>query len=251
MEEKMVREEEIPSKEATDSTSEEELNKLVRHHMYAAFGAGLVPLPILDVAAVTGVQLNLVRKLAEAFDVPFSKSAVQGIVSALLGGALPALAGPPLASAAKVIPVVGLPVGILTAPTMAAAATYAIGQVFIRHFQADGTLLTFDLETAGLFFQEMFQRGAEEADEMDIDVMPAAHPPEPPEPKKAKEAPAKKKVAKKKVAKKAPAKKKTAKKAPAKKKTAKKAPAKKKVAKKKAAKKKTAKKTKQAKPAKK
>ena len=35
-------------------------------------GGGLVPIPIVDIAAVGGVQLQMLRRLSEIYGVPFS-----------------------------------------------------------------------------------------------------------------------------------------------------------------------------------
>jgi uncharacterized protein (DUF697 family) len=148
----------------------ESLDKMIKHHMVAAFGAGLVPLPMVDFMAVSGVQLNLVRKLAKAYDVPFSKNAVQTIVSSLAGGAVPAVVGASIGSLIKAIPVVGFPLGAVSMPVAAAAMTYATGNVFIRHFDSDGSLLTFDIDTAREYFREMFKKGEEIASNLKDEV---------------------------------------------------------------------------------
>ena len=153
--------------------TKEDLDKLVRNHMIAAFGAGFIPIPMADLAAMTGVQINLVRKIASRFNVPFSQNAVKSIIGALAGGAVPAYGAPPLASLAKAIPFAGGLIGFVTMPTIATAMTYAVGHVFIQHFESGGTLLTFDIKKAGGLFKGLFKRGQEEAaamaDENDAD----------------------------------------------------------------------------------
>jgi uncharacterized protein (DUF697 family) len=151
----------------TVTPSKEDLDKLVRNHMIAAFGAGLVPIPVADLAAMTAVQINLVRKIASCFEVPFSRNAVKSIIGALLGGAVvPAYGAPLLASLAKAIPVAGGIIGLAAMPTISAAMTYAVGHVFIQHFESGGTLLTFDTKKAGELFKRLFKKGQEEAEVM-------------------------------------------------------------------------------------
>jgi uncharacterized protein (DUF697 family) len=157
----------------TTKMPRESLDKMIKHHMVAAFGAGLVPLPMVDFMAVSGVQLNLVRKLAKAYNVPFSKNAVQTIVSSLAGGAVPAVVGASIGSLIKAVPVVGFPLGAVSMPVAAAAMTYATGNVFIRHFDSDGTLLTFDIDAAREYFREMFKKGEEVASSLKDEVFSA------------------------------------------------------------------------------
>ena len=52
----------------------------------------------------------------------------------------------------------------------AAAMTYATGNVFIRHFDSDGSLLTFDIDTAREYFREMFKKGEEIASNLKDEV---------------------------------------------------------------------------------
>ena len=148
------------------SPSKEDLDKLVRQHMIAAFGAGLVPIPFIDLAAMTGVQINLVRKIAARFGVPFSHNAVKSIVGALVGGAVPAYSAPPLSSLVKAIPVAGGLIGMVTMPAVSSAMTYAVGYVFIQHFESGGTLLTFDAGKAKALFGSLFQKGKAETEAM-------------------------------------------------------------------------------------
>jgi len=141
--------------------SKEELEKLVRNHMIAAVGAGMIPIPAADLFAMTGVQINLVRKIAARFDVPFSQNAVKSIIGALVGGALPFYGAPLLAGAAKTIPLAGSILGLAVMPTVSAATTYAVGHVFIQHFESGGTLLTFDAKQARVLFNRLLKRGQE------------------------------------------------------------------------------------------
>ena len=46
------------------------MQKVTRYSLYAA-GAGLVPIPMLDVVAITGVQVQMLRVLAKHYNGPF------------------------------------------------------------------------------------------------------------------------------------------------------------------------------------
>ncbi|MCS6790800.1 MAG: DUF697 domain-containing protein [Bacteroidia bacterium] len=134
--------------------------KLIREHMIAAMGAGLVPLPLADWAITSAVQLNLVRKIAELYEVSFLPGVVKSLITSLVGGA--AVRGG--ASLVKLIPGVGWMIGGLTASVLSAATTYAVGKVFQSHFATGGTLKDFDLETARRAYEKAFQEGREIAE---------------------------------------------------------------------------------------
>jgi uncharacterized protein (DUF697 family) len=145
---------------ASPDASTEDVNRLLRYHVWTAMGVGLIPFPITDLLALTGVQLNLLRKLAQVYHVPFRKDLARSIIASLAGGVIPVAASPGIvASIAKTIPVLGQTVGVVTMPMIAGATTYALGKVFIQHFASGGTFLTFDPARVKAYYAEMLQEG--------------------------------------------------------------------------------------------
>ncbi len=141
------------------SETKESIDKIIRKHVYAATAAGLIPVPFLDFTAVSAIQLNMLRKLSQLYNLPFSEDMIKNLIGVLLGGSAPASAGPILASSLKVIPIIGQSIGALSMPAVAGTSTYAVGQVFNRHFAEGGTFLTFDPEKTKDFYAEMFKKG--------------------------------------------------------------------------------------------
>jgi len=137
-----------------------ESDRMIRHHIWASMAVGLIPLPLADVALLTAVQINMLRKLARAYNIPFSKDKARNILSALIGGGLaPAVSGPLAAGIVKAVPVAGQAIGIVTMPVLAGATTYAVSRVFIQHFESGGTFLTFDPEKVRNYYSEMLKEG--------------------------------------------------------------------------------------------
>lgn len=118
--------------------------KLVDRFALWSGGAGLIPLPFVDIAALAAVQLQMLRKLAAIYDVRFTENLGKSVLASLAGTLIPATSGMGFASAAKGIPVVGTAVAITAMPALSAGATYLIGRVFIQHFASGGTLLDFN-----------------------------------------------------------------------------------------------------------
>lgn len=146
---------------------EDELHEIIKHHVWVAMGVGLVPLPLVDLVAVSSVQLNMLRKIAKAYHVPFLRDSVKNVLSSLLGAALPITLAPRVAaSLTKLIPGVGQTVGVITMPILSGASTYAVGKVFVQHFASGGTFLTFDPHKVKGFYEEMFKEGQQVAAEM-------------------------------------------------------------------------------------
>ena len=146
--------------EKSAKTLELNVDRIIRNHVYVALAVGLIPIPFMDFVGVTGVQLNMMRKLARIYKIPFSKDMVKNLIGALIGGSFPASFGPRIASSVtKAVPVIGFGLGAISASALSGACTYAIGKVFSRHFAEGGTFLCFNPDTARAFYEEMFREG--------------------------------------------------------------------------------------------
>jgi uncharacterized protein (DUF697 family) len=106
--------------------------------------AGLVPVPVVDVLAVGGLQLQMLRRLSQIYGVEFSENRGKALIAALAGCMIPATSGMGAASALKAIPVVNILAAGFVMPVLSAGATYAIGKAFVQHFESGGTLLDFN-----------------------------------------------------------------------------------------------------------
>jgi uncharacterized protein (DUF697 family) len=70
---------------------------------------------------------------------------------------LPAnLAGGGIGSLIKSVPVVGQLAGVLLMPGFAAAVTWAMGRIFVQHFETGGTLLDIDAAKMREHFKQEF-----------------------------------------------------------------------------------------------
>ena len=111
---------------------------------------------MLDMAAVAVLQSRMIRQLAALYEVPYqpgpawSLAAVTGVLS---------LPGGLLSSMTKAIPGLGTWVGMTSMPIVTGAGTYAIGSVFVRHFQTGGTFITLDPVQARRHFRQTLDKG--------------------------------------------------------------------------------------------
>lgn len=123
--------------------------QIVNDHLPLAIGAGMLPLPGLDLAVLGGLQLKLLASLAKHYNVRFTQAQAQLIVTSLLGSVgTTLLAGAVLGSVAKIVPFFGTLVGAASMPVAAGVVTRAMGNLAIEHFSAGGTMETFDLDVA-------------------------------------------------------------------------------------------------------
>jgi uncharacterized protein (DUF697 family) len=119
-------------------------DKLVDRFSIWSGVAGLVPLPVVDVLAVGGLQVQMLRRLSQIYNVDFSLNRGKALVAALAGCMIPATSGMGAASALKAVPILGLLASGFVMPVLSAGATFAIGKAFIQHFESGGTLLDFN-----------------------------------------------------------------------------------------------------------
>ena len=131
--------------------------KLVERFSMWAGAAGLLPIPVVDLAAVAGLQIQMLRRLSQVYDVPFSRHRGKALLAGFAGTMIPASTGIGMASLIKSVPIAGSAIGAMTTPALAVAATYVIGLAFIEHFASGGTLLDFDPPD----YQEFIKSGME------------------------------------------------------------------------------------------
>lgn len=130
--------------EMTSEAKAEEASKLVDRFAIWSGAAGLIPLPVVDLVAVGGLQLQMLRRISQIYDLPFSENRGKALITSLMGAAIPTTSGLGAAEFLKTIPVFGTIISSFVTPVLAAGATYAIGKVFIQHFSSGGTLLDFN-----------------------------------------------------------------------------------------------------------
>ncbi|MGB0525380.1 MAG: YcjF family protein [Flammeovirgaceae bacterium] len=156
--EQLIAEGERPVQQEVEHSVAEKAQALIKQHALLSTGIGLVPLPLIDMASITVNQLVLLQRLAQLYQVPFKKNLAKSLISVLVYdlAAHGVIGG--TSSLLKGIPIVGSVVGGLTLSATSGAITYAIGQVFLQHFESGGTFLNFDAEQMKAYFHEFVKK---------------------------------------------------------------------------------------------
>jgi uncharacterized protein (DUF697 family) len=128
---------------------------VVNRHVLWSLGAGLIPVPLADIAAVTAIQMDALQQLAKVYEVDFSADQGKRFVASLTGSAI-ARTG---ASLVKAIPGVGTVLGGVSMSALSGASTYAVCQVAIRHFRTGGTIFDLPMARARDLYQEALTKG--------------------------------------------------------------------------------------------
>ncbi len=161
---------EVNKKEETSFTPEQRVlkaNDIVKNHVMASMGFGIIPIPIVDLVGLTGTQLNMLRSLSNLYNQKFSKDLGKKSIASLAGGTLSIPVAMGLSSLIKSVPIIGQTAGVISMATTGGASTYAIGKIFIQHFEAGGTFLTFDPAKVREHFKAEFEKGKDIAKEME------------------------------------------------------------------------------------
>ena len=149
-------EEQTDQKTAPDA---EQVEAILRNHIYGAMGVGLVPIPIVDFVGFSAIQLDLIRALSKEYNVPFKATEAKEIICALIGGGAGVAGSTLLASLVKFIPLIGTTTGALSATIIGGAVTYATGRLIIRHYDKGGSLDNFNTDGATEAFDEVVAEG--------------------------------------------------------------------------------------------
>lgn len=133
---------------------------IIRNHVLWSMGASFIPVVLADIAAISALQLDMIRQMCKVYDQDFNETRGKAIVSSLTGTALARASGKAVArSLVKMIPGVGSVIGGISLSIFAGANTYALGQVFKTHFEAGGTILDFDADRLKKKYTEWFEKG--------------------------------------------------------------------------------------------
>ncbi len=157
------------------SDKEQQALKTVKNYMWWSMGAGLIPVPFVDLLAVSGVQLKMLADVSKIYGVEFQENRGKAIVGSLIGYVVPStLSFGSLGSLLKAVPLVGSLVGGASMAVFSGACSYALGKVFIQHFESGGTFLSLDPAKVKEHFQTQFEEGAKLAAEMEASGSEAA-----------------------------------------------------------------------------
>jgi len=133
----------------------ETIDEIIKKHVIFSMTAGAIPIPLVDIAAVTAIQLDLIKDIAELYDVPYDKNQGKSIASALAGASFARFG----ASIVKSIPGIGTLAGLASQVVLSGASTYALGKIFESHFSADGDLFTLETDAVKQKYKEFLKKG--------------------------------------------------------------------------------------------
>lgn len=135
---------------------------IIEDHTTVAMLASLIPIPLAEFVALSAVHIKMVEQLASLYKVEFKAHLAEAFIASLLTAYVSTVAGIfAVGRLSKLVPGLGAMVGVVALAPLAGALTYAMGRVFVWHFESGGTLSSLDEPNAqATFRREMEMRTA-------------------------------------------------------------------------------------------
>jgi uncharacterized protein (DUF697 family) len=109
--------------------------------------------------------MDMLQQISKIYDVDFNSERGKSLVSSLLASTIGINLGRMGASVLKVVPGIGTILGIGSQVILAGASTYAIGKIFQNHFQNNGDLFNFDVDSMISKFEDFMEKGKKVAED--------------------------------------------------------------------------------------
>ena len=119
-------------------------------------GVSVIPVPFVDMLAIGAVKVKMLYKLCQLYELEFKEQRVKTLIASLVGALQVKLLSRILW---KFIPGIGQAGGIISTAVIAGAITYALGKVFVLHFETGGTLLDFNPSAMQAYFIAKYKEG--------------------------------------------------------------------------------------------
>jgi uncharacterized protein (DUF697 family) len=133
---------------------------IIKNHVIMAMGAGLIPSPVLDMVAVTWIEVAMINELAEVYSFPFpTRLAIYKALISLAGGIGPAYLSVKYHSFLKAMPLVGHAFYGGALSLSGGVAVYAVGRIFQKHFESGGTFLSSENAVLKRYFADQQAEG--------------------------------------------------------------------------------------------
>ncbi|MCF8236605.1 MAG: DUF697 domain-containing protein [Saprospiraceae bacterium] len=140
------------------SSPEEHAETIIRNHVVMSMGAGIIPIMLVDIVAVTALQVDMVRQLCKVYDVDFEETRGKALITSITASTI-ARAG--ARSLVKALPGIGWMIGGVAVSLFAGASTYGLGKAFQKHLAAGGNLFNIDTSALKQSYRDLFEKGKE------------------------------------------------------------------------------------------
>ena len=137
-------------------------DSIIKNHVMFATGAGAIPIPLLDFAGVTAVQLDMMKKLTNLYNDNYSENVGKAFIASVTSTSLARMG----ASLIKAIPGIGTVLGVVSMSIMSGASTYALGNVITYFLDKGIGLEDINEDLARKVYSENLEKGKKVAEDL-------------------------------------------------------------------------------------
>jgi uncharacterized protein (DUF697 family) len=120
---------------------------IVHRYTMISAAAGVLTVPVLDVAALGVVHIALIKNITEYYGAEFSEHTARNILIGVGVSLVPGTIGSVLSrKALQILPFVTPGLGLAAMSACSAGVSYSLGAAFVRHYESGGTLDGFNLD---------------------------------------------------------------------------------------------------------
>jgi len=145
---------------------EKAIDKIITEHVGFSMIAGAIPIPLLDIVAVSAIQLDMIRQIAKKYEIDFDDEIGKTLVSSIISTTIGTSIGRAGASVVKVIPGIGTILGIGSQVVLSGITTFAVGHIFNNHFSNHQSLKDFNLDGVKEAFEDLLKKGKDFVDDL-------------------------------------------------------------------------------------
>jgi len=115
--------------------------KIVNKYVLVSGGIGLIPAPFFGQVAIAALLAKMLNDLCQVYNTKLSEHKSKAIVASVLGGAHSDWITYYLTNFFnKIVPTMNMVGGVVVRPLISGTITYAIGRLFIHHFESGAWL---------------------------------------------------------------------------------------------------------------
>jgi len=134
----------------------------IKSYVILAMGTGLIPSALVDIAAITALEVKMIGDLARVYDFPVPHRLVRyKVLISLIGSIGPVYLSIKMHAALKSLPLIGYAVYVGMLSITGGAAIYAVGKIFQRHYESGGTFLSSENPVLRNHFRKKYREGKE------------------------------------------------------------------------------------------
>ena len=135
-------------------------DNIIKRYVILAMGAGLIPSALVDVVAITILEVKMIGDLAGAYNFPVPHRLVRyKVLISLIASLGSVYLSIRMNAALKDAPLVGYMFSAGMLSITGGAAVYAVGKIFQKHYESGGTFLSSDNSVLRRYFKEKYQEG--------------------------------------------------------------------------------------------